>query len=594
MLTGYHYNRGEEAIQMKQWMLKPNRADLKMISERYGISEILAEVLVKRGLYTWGEMDKYLYPDEKKMYSGEKMKDMNKAVTLLWEKINEKKRICIIGDYDVDGMMSTVILYKGIKQAGGEVCWKIPHRVRDGYGIRDYMVEEAKSQGIDTIITCDNGISAVDAVHCGKELGMTVIITDHHEVPKGGDSGEEVLPEADAIVDPKQRACQYPYKELCGAAVAYKLAECLLGDLFPRELKEELLSFAAIATVCDVVPLNDENRIIVKNGLKILQNTKNSGLAALIRCQDFQREIRSSDLGFRIGPCLNAAGRLEDAADGVELLLEEDIKKAEQLAADLVNLNEERKDITAQAVEEAIAKIETENYLQDKVLLVCLEHCNESVAGIVAGRIREKYYRPVMILNSSGDYLKASGRSIPGFHMQQELNRCKELLKEYGGHAMAAGFSLVPENLEKLRKQLNENCNLTEEDLIEKITFDREVPLGDINGQVIQELDLLQPIGEKNPGALFAKRNVEICSVRIFGKENQIGRFQVQDQGRKYTVIDFDIHIHMKETICSRYSECMWQELIEGRCSGCILDIMYVPEINQRYGDIQYRIIDCR
>ncbi len=577
---------------MKQWMLKSCGADLKKISERYGISEILAEVLVKRGLYTWEDMDKYLYPKEEKMYPGEKMKDMNLAVELLRSKIKEEKKICIIGDYDVDGIMSTAILYKGLEQAGACVCWRIPHRVRDGYGIRRYMVEEANAQGVDTIITCDNGISAMDAVRRGKELGMTVIITDHHEVPVDCETEREVLPEADAIVDIKQELCEYPFKELCGAGVAYKLIERLLGESFSKELKDELLSFAAIATVCDVVPLVDENRIIVQNGLRILQNTSNVGLSALIKAQDFQREIRSGDLGFRIGPCLNAAGRLEDAAAGVDLLLEEDLHRAKKLAAQLVALNEERKEITAQSVAEAIEKIETKNYLQDKVLLVYLERCNESVAGIVAGRIREKYYRPVMIVNSSGDKLKASGRSIPGFHMQQELNRCKELLEEYGGHAMAAGFSLLPENLEKLRKQLNENCVLTDEDFVEKMIFDREVPLGEINERIIHELELLQPLGEKNPGALFAKRKVEICSVRIFGKENQIGRFQVRDQGKKYTVIDFDIHLHMKETICARYSDEMWQQLLENQCSGCVLDIMYVPELNQRYGDVQYRIVD--
>lgn len=579
---------------MKQWMLKSCGADLKKISERYGISEILAEVLVKRGLYTWEDMDKYLYPKEEKMYSGEDMKDMNLAVELLRDKIKEGKKICIIGDYDVDGIMSTAILYKGLNEAGGDISWKIPHRVRDGYGIRDYMVEEVAEQGVDTIITCDNGISAVDAVDCGKKIGMTVIITDHHEVPVDSDTGKEVLPPADAIVDPKQEECKYPYKELCGAAVAYKLISVLLKEKFPEKLKEELLSFAAIATVCDVVPLTDENRIIVKNGLRILQKTENTGLKALIQQQDFQREIRSGDLGFRIGPCLNAAGRLEDAAAGVELLLEEDEKKAVKLAMELVALNEERKEITAQSVEEAVDKIEKQNYFKDKVLMVCLDHCNESVAGIVAGRIREKYYRPVMVLNHSGEKLKGSGRSIPGYHMQQELNKCKNLLQEYGGHAMAAGFSLMPEDLETLRKKINENCELTEKDLIEKVTFDREVGLGKINERVIGELELLQPIGEKNPGALFAKRNVEVRSVRIFGKENQIGRFQVQDEGKMFTVIDFDIHLHMKETICSRYSESTWQGLLQGQQSGCVLDIMYVPEINQRYGDIQYRIVDCR
>lgn len=579
---------------MKQWMMRRNSADLEKISQRYGISEILAEVLVKRGLYTWEDMDRYLYPDIDKMYSGDSMKDMKKAVNIIRDKIKEKKKIGIIGDYDVDGIMSTAILYMGLRQMGADVVWRIPHRTRDGYGIRGYMAEEAKEQGVDTLITCDNGISAVEAVRRAKELEMTVIITDHHEVPVDCVTGLETIPEADAIIDPKQKECLYPWKELCGSGVAYKLIEQLWGEEKEKGLKEQLLSFAAIATVCDVVPLTGENRIIVKNGLDLLQHSENTGLSALICQLDFQKTISSRDLGFRIGPCLNAAGRLEDAAKGVELLLEQDEQKADKLAGELIRLNEERKDMTSNAVEEAVEKIEKEDYLKYPVLLVYLEDCNESVAGIVAGRIREKYYRPAMILTSSGKHFKGSGRSIPGYHMQQELNQCSELLLEYGGHAMAAGFSLKAENLEELRKTLNQNCILREEDFVEKIVFDREVPLGQVDDGLIRELELLQPIGEKNTGALFAKREIELCSVRIFGKENQIGRFQVKDQGRKFTMIDFDIELHMKQTVCARYSERAWEKLVAGNGSGYLVDVLYVPEINDRYGDIQYRVIDCR
>lgn len=579
---------------MKQWMMKRNGADLEKISQRYGISEILAEVLVKRGLYTWEDMDRYLYPDIDKLYSGDSMKDMEKAVQIIKDKVKEKKKIGIIGDYDVDGIMSTAILYMGLRQLGADVVWRIPHRTRDGYGIRGYMAEEAKEQGVDTLITCDNGISAVEAVGRAKELEMTVIITDHHEVPVDCVTGLETIPEADAIIDPKQKECLYPWKELCGSGVAYKLIEQLWGEEKEKGLKEQLLSFAAIATVCDVVPLTGENRIIVKNGLDLLQHSENTGLSALIRQLDFQRAVSSRDLGFRIGPCLNAAGRLEDAAKGVELLLEQDEQKADKLAGELIRLNEERKEMTSNAVEEAVEKIEKENYLKYPVLLLYLEHCSESVAGIVAGRIREKYYRPTMILTSSGKHLKGSGRSIPGYHMQQELNRCSELLLEYGGHAMAAGFSLGAQNLEELRKKLNQNCNLREEDFVEKIVFDREVPLGQVDGGLVRELELLQPIGEKNTGALFAKREIELCSVRVFGKENQIGRFQVKDQGRKFTMVDFDIELHIKQTVCARYSEMAWQELVEGNGSGYVVDVLYVPEINERYGDIQFRVVDCR
>lgn len=578
---------------MKQWVQKIYDVNLKMISEQYHITEIFAEILVKRGLFTWDAINGYLYPTLDKLHRPQEMRDMKRAAEILRQNIKEGKKIGIIGDYDVDGVMATAILCQGLERLGADVVWRIPHRVYDGYGIRDYMAEEMAEQGVHTIITCDNGISAVGAVKRAKALGMTVIITDHHEVPTDNDTGEEVIPPADAVIDPKQRSCSYPYKELCGSSVAFKLIEFLMGQECDDSFKEQLLSLAAVATVCDVVPLTGENRIIVKNGLESMQHSENVGLRVLIRLMDFRREIRCGDLGFRIGPCINAAGRLENAALGVELLLEQEEKRAEEIASQLLALNEERKKMTTQAVEEAVAVIESEGYLTSPVLLVYLEHCQESVAGIVAGRIREKYYRPVMILTSSEGRLKGSGRSIPGYSMQKALNQCSELLLEYGGHAMAAGFSLEVENLERLREQLNENCGLQEADFVEKISFDREVPLGQVSGKLIEELELLQPVGERNPGALFAKRAVEVCSVRIYGQENQIGRFQVRDEGKTYTLVDFDIHIHMKKTVCERYSQQAWEGLVAGQ-SSCLVDILYMPEMNVRYGDIQYRVVDCR
>lgn len=578
---------------MKQWIQKKYDADLKILSDQYNITEIFADILIKRGLHSWEEINEYFYPTLDKMHSPAKMKDLERAAEILHQKIRAGEKIGIIGDYDVDGIMSTVILYLGLKQIGADVVWRIPHRVQDGYGIRDYMASQMAEQGVDTLITCDNGISAVDAVRQAKTLGMTVIITDHHEVPMDSESGLEVMPAADAVIDPKQRECSYPYKELCGSGVVYKLIDFLWGKGQDETLKKQLLSFAAIATVCDVVPLTGENRIIVKNGLEILQHSENKGMESLIRQLDFQREIRSQDLGFRIGPCLNAAGRMEDAALGVRLLLEQDGKKADFMASQLIALNEERKNRTVDAVKEAMEIIEREDALRDPVLILYLEHCQESVAGIVAGRIREKYYRPTMILTSSGDHLKGSGRSVPNYHMQKALNQCSNLLLEYGGHALAAGFSLEMEKLEEFRRTVNQNCSLQEADFVEKIVFDREVSLGLIDDRLLNELELLQPVGEQNSGALFAKRKVKLCSVRIFGKENQIGRFQVEDEGGNYTLIDFDIHTHMRKTICEKYSERAWEDLLSGSGS-CLVDILYVPEINTRYGNIQYRVIDCR
>ena len=579
---------------MKQWMIKPNRADLSKIAARYRISEILAEVLVKRGLYDWEAMDAYLYPSMDKLHDVHDIYDLDHAVSIIRDKIDNNQKIQVIGDYDVDGVMSTSILVKGLRKLGGKVSWRVPHRERDGYGVRDYMAREAFEQGVDTIITCDNGISAVDAVSCAKELGMTVIVTDHHDVPLENETGQELLPPADAVVDLKRKDNIYPWRELCGAAVAYRLIEAMFEGRGESVFLDELLSMAAVATVCDVVPLQSENRIIVSRGLELLQNSTNKGLSSLIRQLELNREVDSGCIGFRIGPCINAAGRLQDASTGVELMLAEDQKEADAIAAHLIELNEERKDITARATEQAVKQIEEEGYLDQNVLVVFVEECPESVAGIVAGRIKEKYYRPTMILTRSGDHLKGSGRSIPGYHMQQELNACASLLLEYGGHAMAAGFSLEEEKLKPLRDALNERCRLSPKDLIEKITIDREVALAEVSGNLVRELNLLQPVGEQNKGALFARRGLEILSVKIRGKEGQVGSFTVRDQGRRYNLVDFQIDQCMKKEICAKYSEAVWESLERGNANGCVMDIIYIPRINERYGELQYTIVDCR
>ena len=572
---------------MKQWMIKPNHADLSKIAARYKISEILAEVLVKRGLYDWEAMDAYLYPSMDKLHDVHDIYDLDRAVSIIRDKISGNKKIQVIGDYDVDGVMSTSILVKGLRKLGAKVSWRVPHRERDGYGVRDYMARDAYEQGVDTIITCDNGISAVDAVSCAKKLGMTVVVTDHHDVPLDNENGQELLPPADAVIDLKRKDNVYPWRELCGAGVAYRLIEALFENREESTFLDELLSMAAVATVCDVVPLQSR-------GLELLQNSTNKGLSSLIRQLELNREVDSGCIGFRIGPCINAAGRLQDASTGVELMLAENQKEADAIAAHLIELNEERKDITARATETAVKQIEEKGYLDKNVLVVFVEECPESVAGIVAGRIKEKYYRPTMILTRSGDHLKGSGRSIPGYHMQQELNSCASLLIEYGGHAMAAGFSLEEEKLKPLRDALNKRCRLTPKDLIEKVTIDREVALAEVNGNLVRELNLLQPVGEQNKGALFARRGLEILSVKIRGKEGQVGSFMVRDQGRRYNLVDFQIDQCMKKEICEKYSEAMWESLERGNAGGCMMDIIYIPRINERYGELQYTIVDCR
>lgn len=574
---------------MKRWITKKYQVDCGMIARRYGISEVLAEVLVKRGLFDWKAMDDYLFPEMERLADPCLMKDFNKTVEILTEKIQKGKKIFIVGDYDVDGVMSTYILYRGLELLGGKVGYRLPHRVGDGYGMRAYMAEEAKEAGYDTILTCDNGISAREAVVRGRELGMTVLVTDHHEVPKL--NGKEQLPPADCVVDPKQEACPYPYKELCGAGIVFRLISYLFSLFGRKDEEQELLPFAAIATVCDVVPLLGENRILVKNGLKQLEACSNQGLQALIQVQDFHREVNAGDLGFRIGPCINAAGRLQDATKALELFLTTEESLALERARELKMFNEERKEYTARAVEQAVEIVERQG--KERVLVLLLEDCHESVAGIVAGRIREKYYRPALIVTRGKEGLKGSARSIPGYHMQQEIEKCQSLLTEFGGHAMAAGFSLPVENFEAFRRMINEHCTLGDEELTERVTFDREVPLAEMTEQVVRELEWLEPVGAGNPGAVFAKRGVEITGVQLCGRDNQIARLRIKDGNRIFNGVDFRWELHLEPAVCDRYGENAWEALKKGGMAVQV-DILYYPKINDCFGGVEFEIVDCR
>lgn len=577
---------------MAQWITKKYNADLSKVAQRYHISEIVADVLIKRGLFDWTKMDQYLFPEMDVMYPPQRMKGLDKAVDLLVESIQKNRKMKIIGDYDVDGVMSTYLFYEGLSALEGQVSYRIPHRVKDGYGMRAYMAQEAKEEGCDVILTCDNGISAVDAIACAKELNMTVILTDHHEVPKEGE--QEILPDADVIVNPKQKDCTYPDKNLCGAGIVYKILVRLYEKMGRTKEVTNLLPFAAIATVCDVVPLLNENRILVKNGLDLLKDTKNIGLKALLNALELKRKISSTDFGFRIGPCINAAGRLKDATMGMELLLEQDVNEAQKKALELVALNEERKEYTALATQSAKEQIKEQKLLEkDKVLVVCVEDCHESVAGIVAGRIREEYYRPTLIITKSEKGLKGSARSIPGYHMQRELSGCRELLTEFGGHAMAVGFSLTEENFMALREQLNRNCTLQESDLVEKIYFDREVPLEEMTEPVVEQLEYMEPFGEGNPAAIFAKREVAVTLVKLCGKEEQIGRLRLKDGIRLYHGVDFQVKLHLKPVMEERYGKQAWEELLAGSGEYKI-DILYQPMINERFGGVEFRVLDCR
>lgn len=574
---------------MKRWISKRCNADFAKIASRYNITEIFAEVLVKRGLYTWNAMDKYLFPDIDMMYAPELMKGVKQAGKLLMDSIKNGKKIRVIGDYDVDGIMSSYVLIRGITMLGGNADYRIPHRVKDGYGIRSYMVDEAYADGVDVIITCDNGISAPDAALYAKKLGITYILTDHHEVPA-------IILEADVIVNPKLPECDYPFPKLCGAGVAYKVISYIFEQNNDKSYIEELLPFVAIATICDVVPLSDENRIIVSNGLKMLSDRsimKNKGMCALLNELQLLKNVSSGDVGFKIGPCINAAGRLSDAAMGMKLLLEENKERAAAQAQELVRLNEKRKDMTAEAEKEADRQVIDINIQQMPVLVLYLKNCHESVAGIVAGRVREKYYRPTYILTKAKRGLKGSGRSIPNYHMQSELEKCQELLTEFGGHAMAAGFSLPEENLEKFRETLNSQCPLKPDEMVEKLVFDREVKLSDVSQELVTQLKWLEPFGEANERAVFAKRGVVVESVYMCGKENQIARLKINDEGNVFYAVDFNAEKCTGIAVCNRYGKKTWEAMKNGTC-GQSIDILYVPDINEMYGNIQFKIIDCR
>ena len=577
---------------MKRWMTKRYQADFGKIAGKYHISEILAELLVKRRLFDWESMNRFLVPKMEYLRDPFQMKDFENAVQRIEQAIKQGKKIKIVGDYDVDGVTSTYILLHGIELLGGTAHYRIPHRIADGYGIRDYMAEEAKEEGCDLVLTCDNGISAYQAVQRAKELGMEVIITDHHEVPL--QDGEEIIPPADAVVDPKQKACPYPFKDLCGAGIAYKLMAALFARAGRGDAVEELLPFAAIATVCDVVPLFDENRILVKNGLELLDMPKNIGLRALVEAQELKRKLDVGDLGFRIGPCINAAGRLDDAKLGMELFLEENQALAAQKAEELVRLNEERKLYTSKATEQAVRMIEAAEFDQKAVYVILLEDCHESIAGIVAGRLREKYFHPAIVLTRTKWGLKGSGRSIPGYHMQKEINACGDLLTEFGGHAMAAGLSLPAENYEAFYRKLNENCSLTEEDFIEKISFDMEVPLGAVDESLVRQLSYLEPVGEGNPEIVFAARDLKIASLSLCGKENQVARVRFTEGVTTYQAVDFQCELHLGEAIRARYGVETWEKMKQGVIPDVSVDVLYRPALNERYGGIDYRILECR
>ena len=574
---------------MERWVLLRKGADFEEIGKKYQISPRLACLIRNRDVIGEEAVDRYLNGTISDLYDGMLMKDMDKAIDILKEKILEDKKIRVIGDYDIDGVNATYILLEGLERLGADVDSDIPDRISDGYGLNRHLVERAYEAGVDTLITCDNGIAAADEIAYGKEMGMTVIVTDHHEVPFDEQDGEKRyrIPPADAVMDPKQPDCLYPFKGLCGAAVAYKLMEALWESMGKDSADlDDLIENVAIATIGDVMDLEDENRIFVKEGLQMLRRTKNPGLKALIECTGIDKNsLNSYHIGFVLGPCINASGRLDTAKRALELLRAGTQKEADILAGDLKALNDSRKDMTEEAVKQAEEQVETTTISKDKVLVVYLPDCHESLAGIVAGRIRENYYKPVFVLTDAEEGVKGSGRSIDGYHMYEELNKCKEFLTKFGGHRLAAGLSLPKENVGKFREMLNKNCTLTEEEMKEKVTIDMEMPFGCVTEGLVKELELLEPFGKGNTKPVFAARDVTLLGARILGKNRNVLKLQVQDvNGCRIEAMLFHHADDFLGKLEEQYGKTEVEALLKGRGRQIRISMTYYPDINEYMG----------
>lgn len=560
----------------EKWMVKNKSADFKAIAAHFGITEVTARLMINRELKDLAEMEAYLYPDSSQLNAPEALKDGEKTAQILKEKITEGKKIRIIGDYDVDGVVATYIFMEALSDCGAEVDFRIPERIRDGYGLNSRLIEEAEADGVNTILTCDNGIAAVKQVDFAKECGMTVLITDHHEL-------QEQLPKADALVNPKQKDCAYPYKGLCGAAVAYKVAKLLYKACEKLEEEaEKFIAFAAIATVCDVMELTGENRTIVSLGLSALKKSTHCGIRALCEANGIEmEELDTYRLGFILGPCINATGRLQTAVRGVELLLTEDEKEAKIIAQELKKLNDIRKELTAKGVQEAVEIVEKNKEL-DKVLVVFLPDCHESLAGIIAGRLRERYNRPTIVLTKAENGLKGSGRSIEQYSMFEKLTECREFLTQYGGHPMAAGLSLTEDNYLPLAQKLNESCGLTEEDLTLKISIDAILALSGLSFSLVEELTKLEPYGKGNEKPVFAERGLKILQMKAIGKERKMFRFLVEDAyGTQMDALYFGDGEVLEEEMLARYGEMAVRSLYCGKDAGVRISVIYYPSINE-------------
>jgi len=581
----------------ERWFVKNIKADYKQISNKYKITELMSKLIINRDITNDDLIKSYINPDFDKLHNPKDMKDLEKAVEIINDKIKLNKKIRIVGDYDVDGVISVYILYVALKRCNANVDYEVPDRIKDGYGININIIKQAKEDGVDTILTCDNGISAIEPIKYAKELGITVIVTDHHDIPFIEDENKIrkfISSDADAIINPKQKECNYKFKQLCGAGVAFKLVEVLYEKLgIGKEECYKFIEFLAIATVCDVVDLVDENRIFVKRGLEFINNTNNLGLQELLReCEMNEKILSVYHLGFIIGPCINACGRLDSAKKGLQLLLSKEDEEATKLAKELVKLNEERKDMTMNGVETAIEIVEKNNMVKDKVLVIYIPDVHESLAGIIAGRIREKYNVPTLIITKSENGAKGSGRSIEEYNMFEELVKCKDLLGNFGGHPMAAGFSLKEENIDEFRRRLNNNTTLKDEDVLRKVTIDCVLPIDSINYELINDLERLEPFGKANSKPLFAEKNINLLKATILGKNNNVLKFKLKTKFNKMLdAIYFGDVYEFEEVISDKYGKEELQKLYDGTYNDVKLDLVFYPSINEYNGNTSIQVV---
>lgn len=604
---------------MAKWMLAARKADFDAIAQKFHISPVLARILRNRDLVTEQEIDRFLNGTLADLHDPSLLKGMQEAGQCLFQKIGQRVKIRIIGDYDVDGVCSAYILLRGLRLLGADVDTVIPHRMKDGYGLNDHLIEQAKEDGIDTILTCDNGIAAADQIRLANTCGMTVVVTDHHEVPYEEQEGERIyrLPPAAVVIDPKQEDCPYPYKQICGAVVAYKLIRYLfreaqkihwtgrggepVDEQAVQALLQELLRFTALATVCDVMELRDENRILVREGLKEMAKTTNYGLKALLQVNDlYGKPLTPYHAGFVIGPCLNATGRLDTAKRALELFDASSIEEAALIASDLKSMNESRKQMTEDGVKLATQQVEQE-LSGDDILVVYLPDCHESLAGIIAGRIREKYHKPVFVLTSAEEGVKGSGRSIEAYSMYEEMNKVKELFARFGGHRQAAGLTLETEDgfsdaqlADRFRKALNANSTLKSEDFEEVVHIDVPLPLKLADRNFLAELEKLEPFGTGNPKPLFARKQISILSMAKLGKTGKFRRIRIADeQGNPYQAVYFGDGEEMDRYLMQKYGE---ERLMQGYRGGLMqgqmeISIVYSPQINSYNGRESIQIL---